>query len=111
MVLFWICVALLVITVALSAGLYLFIFFNHPDKHKTPEMQREGDQYKPYRELYMSYIEEIAELPCKRIYIKSFDGLKLSAGIMKERLERLLRSSCTATERLLPVILQEYSRL
>ena len=79
MVLFWICVALLVITVALSAGLYLFIFFNHPDKHKTPEMQREGDQYKPYRELYMSYIEEIAELPCKRIYIKSFDGLKLSA--------------------------------
>ncbi len=78
-VLFWICIVLLILTAALSAALYVFIFFNHPDKHKTPEKQMEGDQYKPYRDLYRSYIEEIAELPCKRIYIRSFDGKKLSA--------------------------------
>ena len=79
MVLFWICLVLIIITALLSAGLYIFIFFNHPDKHKTPEMQREGEQYRPYRDLYLSYVEEIAELPCKRLYIRSFDGLKLSA--------------------------------
>lgn len=79
MVLFWICVVLILITAALSAGLYFFIFFNHPDKHKTPEKQMEGEQYKPYLDVYRAYIGEIAELPCKRIYIRSFDGKKLSA--------------------------------
>ena len=79
MVLFWICVVLLLLAVALTAGLYFFIFFNHPDKHKTPVQYLDGQQYAPYRELYQSYIDEIAELPCKRIYIRSFDGLKLSA--------------------------------
>ena len=79
MVIFWICVALLVFTAILSAGLYVFIFFNHPDKHKTPEKQGEGHQYEPYVDLYRSYIEEIGDLPCKRIYIRSHDGKKLSA--------------------------------
>ena len=79
MVLFWICLALLLLTAALSAGLYVFVFFNHPDKHKQPQQYLSDEQYGPYRELFTSYIDEIAELPCKRIYIKSFDGKKLSA--------------------------------
>ncbi len=79
MVLFWICVVLLILTAILSAGLYVFVFFCHPDKHKTPEQQGEGHQYAPYVDLYRSYIEEIAGLPCKRIYIRSLDGKKLSA--------------------------------
>ncbi len=79
MVLFWICFALFLLTAALSAGLYVFVFFNHPDKHKQPQQYLGDEQYGPYRELFTSYIDEIAELPCKRIYIKSFDGKKLSA--------------------------------
>jgi len=79
MVLFWICVALLVLTAVISAGLYIFVFFNHPDKHKQPRQYLEGEQYAPYKDLFISYVDEIEELPCKRVFIRSFDGLKLSA--------------------------------
>jgi fermentation-respiration switch protein FrsA (DUF1100 family) len=81
MVLFWIGAAVLLLALLLTAGLYLFIYFNHPDKHKKIGDCLSGHQYQSYSELFLSYIKQIKEWDHKRVFIRSYDGKKLSARI------------------------------
>ena len=81
MVLFWICAGFVLLALALSAGLYLFIYFNHPDRHKKIGDCLSGHQYQNYHELFLSYIKQIKEWEHKRVYIRSFDRKKLSARV------------------------------
>ena len=81
MAIFWICLALVLLALALSAGLYVFIFFNHPDKHKKTGDCLSGEQYRNYSELFLSYVKEEKEWDQKRVSIRSYDRKKLSARL------------------------------
>ena len=83
MVLFWIIVAVLALVLALSAGLYLFVFFNHPDKHMKTGDCLSGQQYKNYDRLFLSYVNQVREWEYKQVYIRSKDGKKLAARLFE----------------------------
>ena len=77
-------IALLVITAALFAVLLtaficFYIVFFVP-KEKRPEEEYPippGEIYEPYREIMVSWMKEVRQLPHERIHIRSFDGLTL----------------------------------
>lgn len=77
-------IALLVIIVVLLAVLLtaficFYIVFYVPEQ-KTPEEEYPippGEIYEPYREIMVSWMKEVRQLPHERIRIRSFDGLTL----------------------------------
>ena len=78
---FWLLVLMIVIAVlciVATVGIYLFTF-SYPKSWHTGDFHFPSSPLaQPYKEQAFKLIESVRERPCKRVYIDSFDGLRLS---------------------------------
>ena len=78
MALIYIAAALTLAALALSYGLYRFIFYSPKPGQNEPHRLPQGEQYDEKRELMLSMIDRLDAIPYETVSVRSRDGLKLT---------------------------------
>ncbi len=73
----WVIVALVIIFVIMTVGIYIFTFYSPKGKRTDDHDFPEGPGYDPYKKEAAALIDVLLARPCEDVWIKSFDGLKL----------------------------------
>ena len=75
----YIIIILVLICAAATVGIYLFTF-HYPKKVRTDDFHfPDSPLAQPYKEKAAELIKQMRARPCERVWIRSFDGLDLSA--------------------------------
>ena len=73
--------ALLVLLLAVSYGVYRFVLYAPLGRQNEPHHIPDGPQYRPRHGEMHRLIDELLALPKERVYIASRDGLKLAGDL------------------------------
>ena len=71
--------ALLLLVLGISFGIYRYVLFSPVGDQNDPHHLPRGDQYDPKRDEMLRYIDDLLARPHERVSIVSGDGLRLAA--------------------------------
>ena len=78
MILAVVLLALLLLLLAVSYGVYRFVLYAPVGQQNDPHHLPTGEQYDPWMDEMIRLVDELLALPSERVYIRSDDGLQLA---------------------------------
>ena len=81
MVVALILIALLLLLLALSYGIYRFVLYAPVGRQNEPHHLPTGEQYDPWMDEMIRLVDELLALPAERVRIESGDGLTLAGDL------------------------------